>query len=107
MPPKVGTSSVAGLARNQVSNVSQSSASTSVETPSTTGTLASPQTASAADHKEPSKDKVPRPPNAFIIYRQEWHPKVVKEHPDWRNNDICKFELMFLISHVTNRMQPS
>lgn len=27
-----------------------------------------------------SKDKVPRPPNAFIIYRREWHPKVVAEH---------------------------
>lgn len=34
---------------------------------------------SAIDNPEhaPSKVKVPRPPNAFIIYRREWHPKVV------------------------------
>ena len=31
-------------------------------------------------HKSPSKDKVPRPPNAFIIYRKEWHPKVLMEN---------------------------
>ena len=36
------------------------------------------------------KEKVARPPNSFIIYRQKWHPKVVKEHPGMHNNDICK-----------------
>jgi len=30
--------------------------------------------------KSASKDKVPRPPNAFIIYRKEWHPVVVREN---------------------------
>ncbi|KAK3700397.1 hypothetical protein LTR37_016008 [Vermiconidia calcicola] len=78
------------MAANQVINASQSSAGPAAESPSTTTTLASPQTASAdaADHKGSSKDKVPRPPNAFIIYRQEWHPKVVKEKPDLHNNSI-------------------
>jgi hypothetical protein len=33
--------------------------------------------------------KVPRPPNAFIIYRKEWHPKVVAQNPGLHNNDIC------------------
>nr|QEJ80709.1 putative MAT1-2-1 protein [Teratosphaeria gauchensis] len=32
--------------------------------------------------------KVPRPPNAFIIYRKEWHPKVVAENPGLHNNAI-------------------
>ena len=67
-------------------------ATLAAETPSTTTTtLASPQTAGAADCKDSTKDKVARPPNAFIIYRQDWHPKVAKEHPDMHNNNICPF----------------
>jgi hypothetical protein len=34
--------------------------------------------------------KVPRPPNAFILYRQRHHPKIKEEYPDFSNNDICK-----------------
>ena len=34
--------------------------------------------------------KVPRPPNAFILYRQERHPVLKSEHPEYHNNDICK-----------------
>lgn len=33
--------------------------------------------------------KVPRPPNAFIIYRKEWHPTIVAANPGLHNNDIC------------------
>lgn len=36
------------------------------------------------------KAKVPRPPNAFILYRQEHHPRLKTQYPDMRNNDICK-----------------
>ncbi|RHZ43151.1 HMG-box domain-containing protein [Aspergillus thermomutatus] len=32
--------------------------------------------------------KVPRPPNAFILYRQHHHPKIKEEYPDFSNNDI-------------------
>nr|POE98810.1 mating-type m-specific polypeptide mc [Quercus suber] len=32
--------------------------------------------------------KVPRPPNAFIIYRKEWHSIVAKENRSLHNNDI-------------------
>ncbi|KAF4237256.1 hypothetical protein CNMCM8980_007132 [Aspergillus fumigatiaffinis] len=32
--------------------------------------------------------KVPRPPNAFILYRQHHHPKVKEAYPDFSNNDI-------------------
>ena len=46
-----------------------------------------------------AKKKVPRPPNAFIIYRKEWHPTVVAENPGLHNNAICMY-LAILISHV-------
>jgi hypothetical protein len=45
-------------------------------------------TNSAAPEK--AKQKVPRPPNAFIIYRGEWHSTVVAANPGSHNNDICK-----------------
>ncbi|KAK9601303.1 hypothetical protein V6Z92_001352 [Aspergillus fumigatus] len=32
--------------------------------------------------------KVPRPPNAFILYRQHHHPKIKEAYPDYSNNDI-------------------
>lgn len=35
--------------------------------------------------------KIPRPPNAFILYRQHHHPKVKAAHPDMHNNEICKY----------------
>lgn len=37
--------------------------------------------------------KVPRPPNAFILYRQHHHPKLKEAHPNLSNNEICKFQL--------------
>nr|ACS91132.1 HMG [Nannizzia gypsea]ACS91145.1 HMG [Nannizzia gypsea] len=32
--------------------------------------------------------KVPRPPNAFILYRQHHHPVIKAAHPEYHNNDI-------------------
>ncbi|PGH26680.1 hypothetical protein AJ80_01626 [Polytolypa hystricis UAMH7299] len=32
--------------------------------------------------------KIPRPPNAFILYRQHHHPLVKVAHPEFHNNDI-------------------
>lgn len=37
------------------------------------------------------KSKLPRPPNAFILYRQHHHPLVKAEHPELHNTQICKF----------------
>ena len=37
------------------------------------------------------EDKVARPPNAFILYRQHHHPLVKAGHPRLHNNQICKF----------------
>ncbi|KAK5163339.1 uncharacterized protein LTR77_010712 [Saxophila tyrrhenica] len=34
--------------------------------------------------KSPPKDKIPRPANAFILYRKDWHPVI----PGLHNNDI-------------------
>ena len=35
-------------------------------------------------------EKIKRPRNAFIIYRNEKHSAVVSENPGVHNNDICK-----------------
>ncbi len=48
--------------------------------------------------QQPGKDKeklakIPRPPNAFILYRQQYHPLVKAENPEFHNNDICKSPL--------------
>jgi hypothetical protein len=34
------------------------------------------------------KTKIPRPPNAFILYRKKHHPLVAAENPNIANNDI-------------------
>ena len=36
--------------------------------------------------------KIPRPPNAFILYRQHHHPLVKATYPEYHNNDICEPE---------------
>lgn len=52
-------------------------------------------TTSTSKHRAAGKAKVARPPNAFILYRQQHHPLLKSLHPDLHNNKICKF----LISH--------
>lgn len=50
-----------------------------------------PVKASTDANEKPSKGaKIPRPPNAFILYRQHHHPKIKEAYPDFQNNDICK-----------------
>ena len=39
--------------------------------------------------------KIPRPPNAFILYRQHYHPKIKEAYPDFQNNDICELYIIF------------
>jgi membrane-anchored protein YejM (alkaline phosphatase superfamily) len=38
-----------------------------------------------------AKEKIPRPPNAFILYRKFHHPSIVAQHPGIHNNAVCKF----------------
>jgi hypothetical protein len=40
--------------------------------------------------KTEKKDKIPRPANAFILYRKAHHEFVKAENPGISNNDICK-----------------
>ncbi|GAB7359580.1 hypothetical protein MBLNU230_g6766t2 [Neophaeotheca triangularis] len=49
---------------------------------------ASPQQAVQTISTKKAKAKVPRPPNAFIIYRKEWHPKILAQMPHLHNNQI-------------------
>ena len=34
--------------------------------------------------------KTPRPPNAFILYRQHHHESMKAKYPEYRNTDLCK-----------------
>lgn len=34
--------------------------------------------------------KIPRPPNAYILYRKDKHSQVKAENPGLHNNEICK-----------------
>ena len=42
------------------------------------------------------KSKIPRPPNAFILYRNWHHPLIKAANPEMHNNQICKFTFLFL-----------
>lgn len=50
------------------------------ESNNATDTTMAVQSEGSTSRKSTPKYKVPRPPNAFIIYRKEWHPKVVQEN---------------------------
>ncbi len=42
------------------------------------------------EHNETKRGgKPPRPPNAFILYRQHHHFSVKTAYPDFHNNQIC------------------
>lgn len=40
-------------------------------------------------------EKIPRPPNAFILYRQMMNPKIKLENPELHNNERCKLLHMY------------
>ena len=40
---------------------------------------------------EAKKEKVPRPPNAFILYRQHHHAAIKAMYPGLRNTKLCKY----------------
>ena len=41
-------------------------------------------------HQVAKKEKTPRPPNAFILYRQRHHPLLRAKYPALHNNQICQ-----------------
>lgn len=36
-------------------------------------------------------ERIPRPPNAYILYRTDRHKQLKEAHPELSNNEICKF----------------
>ena len=50
--------------------------------------LASDQ--AAVGERKNLSGKLPRPPNSFILYRQQHHPRLKEAHPTLHNNQICK-----------------
>lgn len=80
-----------------------------LQTPAFSGTavaLAAPIKESATEIEAASitiqaipvkQNKIPRPPNAFILYRQNHHPKVKESNPALTNNEICKSRYLYFI----------
>lgn len=57
--------------------------------------------------KLPAKPvKIPRPPNAYILYRKERHNIVKKTNPGISNNEICMSFARFLVN-LTNKASPN
>lgn len=50
--------------------------------------------------------RIPRPPNAYILYRKEKQADIVKEYPGIRNNEICKLTFHHILA-IANRSQLS
>ena len=50
-------------------------------------------TAHTVEGSTAKQNKIPRPPNAFILYRQRNHPNLKSKHPTLSNNEICKSSL--------------
>ena len=55
------------------------------------GFTAVAQAALAARSLPANTAKIPRPPNAFIIYRKHWHSQIVALNPGVHNNKICMY----------------
>lgn len=52
--------------------------------------------------------KIPRPPNAYILYRKDQQAALKAANPGIPNNDICKLLLVVLVNDSSaNIMQPS
>jgi hypothetical protein len=54
------------------------------------GQAAGVHAASGRAVQNAGRNKIPRPPNAWIMYRQNFHTTIAREHPDLTNNQICK-----------------
>ena len=43
-----------------------------------------------APKPQKKKVKIPRPPNAYILYRKDHHRQIREQNPGLHNNEICK-----------------
>lgn len=46
--------------------------------------------------------KIPRPPNAYILYRRDRHTLVKQQEPHLSNNEVCKAIFRYISGVVTN-----
>ena len=56
-------------------------------------------------HAPPPLIKIPRPPNAYILYRKDKHNEVKAENPNLHNNEICKVSCYIPSVSCTNNSQ--
>jgi len=73
--------------------VTQGDSESSASSPEGSVSLSPIRKPAAVARSKIAKDrssKVPRPPNAFIIYRQHHHPTIKAQNPGVHNNQICK-----------------
>ncbi len=61
-----------------------------IDSNSTNSELAAVQPEGSIMAKNEVKTKIPRPPNAFILYRKHHHPALKNKFPQLHNNQICK-----------------
>jgi hypothetical protein len=54
----------------------------------------------SVERSKVKSSKIPRPPNAFILYRKAHHEAVKAENPGIHNNQICKFLFLTLVTHI-------
>lgn len=75
---------------------------------STSMSVSSPQAGDGnAASSATAPAKIPRPPNAFIIYRKSHHADTVAQNPGLHNNQICKFILYHPVLITSDLSQPS
>lgn len=43
-----------------------------------------------APKEQQKKIKIPRPPNAYILYRKDHHREIRDRNPGLHNNEVCK-----------------
>lgn len=49
---------------------------------------------------ETTRPRIPRPPNAYILYRKERHQIVKGKRPGITNNEICEYHVPFFWTHT-------
>lgn len=77
---------------------------TAVQSPTSTSTASLKANTSKQGNKGKSavkEAKVPRPPNAFILYRQHHHDILKNANPGLHNNEICTYLSLSKIATIT------
>lgn len=54
----------------------------------------------SVEKSQAKSSKIPRPPNAFILYRKAHHEAVKVANPGIHNNQICKFLFLTRVTHI-------